>query len=162
MTIRRYFVGSDSRLVGECLTLHPKNPEKLEIIHHETLENPQEWVKVGESLIFSPIMSEVTIATLSAQIQKRLDDFAKTRRYDNVTSGTKYDDLTDAEISSMPSELQAIVTRYRAESRYLKLVTAQTWAKGEVLMSEVLAGTRPTPSSISDIESELPTLSWPV
>lgn len=102
------------------------------------------------------------IASLSVQIQKRLDDFAKTRRYDNVTSGSKYDDLTDAEIAVMPSELQAIVTRYRAESRYLKLITAQTWAKGEILTAEVLTGQRPIPSSIEDFVGDLPSLSWPV
>jgi hypothetical protein len=106
--------------------------------------------------------SDEIIAGLSAQIQKRLDDFAKTRRYDNVGSGPKYDDLTDAEIASLPDVLQAIVTRYRAETRYLKVKTAETWAKGEILTAEVLSGERPVPSSIADIEVDLPTLEWPV
>ncbi|MFT3964111.1 hypothetical protein [Propionivibrio sp.] len=106
--------------------------------------------------------SDEIIAGLSAQIQKRLDNFAKTRRYDNVGSGPKYDDLTDAEIASLPDVLQAIVTRYRAETRYLKVKTAETWAKGEILTAEVLSGERPVPSSIADIEADLPALAWPV
>lgn len=165
--IKRYFVGPAGRVIGECLVAIPANPDALEIIEHEDLENPTDWVKSGGGLAFSPEpvptpTNDEIITALSAQIQKRLDDFAKTRRYDNVTSGTKYDDLTDTEIAAVPAELQAIITRYRAESRYLKVVTAQTWAKGELLTAEVLSGMRPVPASIADIEADLPTLAWPV
>ncbi len=140
----------------------PENPPQ-----NNTYGVPDEvkigWEKRSDGT-FAPHVptSDEIIVSLSSQIQKRLDDFAKTRRYDNVASGPKYDDLTDTEIASLPADIQVIVTRYRAETRYLKLKTAETWAKSEILTAEVLSGERPVPSSILDIEADLPALAWPV
>lgn len=108
-----------------------------------------------------PPSQAVIIADLSAAIQKRLDDFAKTRIYDNVTSMSKYTQLTDAEIESLPAEDRVTVYRYRAECRHHTLKVAQTWAVSERIMAEVLAGTRPAPNSIDDFAAELPVLAWP-
>lgn len=105
--------------------------------------------------------SEQTIAALSAQIQKRLDDFAAMRKYDNVISLAKYSSLTDEEIASLPANDQAAATRYRAECRHLLLKVAQTWAVGERILGEVLNNQRPVPGSIADFAAELPTLDWP-
>lgn len=106
--------------------------------------------------------SEQTIAALSAQIQKRLDDFAATRKYDNVISLAKYSSLTDQEIASLPANDQAAATRYRAECRHLLLKVAQTWAVSERILGEVTSNQRPVPASIADFEAELPVLAWPV
>lgn len=105
---------------------------------------------------------------LSNQIQKRLDDFAATRRYTNVDSLEKYKSLTDAQIATLPAELQTIVFRYRAECEYLVLKTAETWAVSELIETKVVSGNWPTngagqqPSDIADFEAELPGLDWPV
>ena len=87
------------------------------------------------------------ITALTTQIQKRLDDFAKTRNYDGILSACTYATST--------------VPKFAAEGQYCVQVRDATWAAGYALMDEVLAGTRPVPSSIADIESDLPVLAWP-
>jgi len=114
------------------------------------------------------IATEQRVARLSNQIQKRLDDFAATRRYTNVDSLEKYKSLTDAQIATLPADLQNIVFRYRAECEYLVLKTAETWAVSELIEARTLAGNWPTngagqiPADIADFEAELPALAWPV
>ena len=109
-----------------------------------------------------PPTAEQLQAQFTAAIQKRLDDFAKTRSYDNVGSLSKYANLTDAEINSLPEQDRPSTFRYRAECRHLLLKTAQTWATSERILAEVQAGTRAMPTSIADIEADLPVLAWPV
>lgn len=109
------------------------------------------WVK-QENGSFAPAVPptptpEQIIASLTAQIQKRLDDFAKTRNYDGILSACTYATST--------------VPKFAAEGQYCVQARDATWAAGYALMDEVLAGTRPVPTSISDIESELPELVWP-
>lgn len=108
-----------------------------------------------------PPTPEQIAAAMSAAAQSRLDAFAATRRYDNVNSAGKYLALSDDEIAAMPVDAQPIVTRYRAECRYLVAATAQTWAAMERIQGEVEAGTRAIPASFAEIEPELPALEWP-
>lgn len=108
-----------------------------------------------------PPTPEQVIAKYTALIQKRLDDFAKTRGYDGVDSIGKYKDLTDAAIAVMPVDLQPMVTRYRDECKYLEAANSITWAKSELIMLEVKAGKRPVPTW-GEMEAELPLLEWPV
>lgn len=100
-------------------------------------------------------------AAMTWAIQKRLDEFALTKGYDDVNSLAKYANLTDAEIASLPVADRAAVTRYRTQCRYLQLKVAQTWAAAEAILGEVQAGTRPMPAGIADIQAELPALTWP-
>jgi hypothetical protein len=109
------------------------------------------WVKQTDGT-FAPAVPpsptpEQIIASLTAQIQKRLDDFAKTRNYDGILSACTYATST--------------VPKFATEGQYCVQARDATWATGYALMDEVLAGTRPVPSSIADIESELPALAWP-
>lgn len=108
-----------------------------------------------------PPSFEQMVAKMSAAIQKRLDDFAATRLYDNAASMAKYVNLSDSEIASLPTEDQPAVKRYRSECRYLLLKVAQTWATAERILNEVRANNRPEPQSIDDIEDDLPALAWP-
>ena len=110
------------------------------------------WVKQTDGT-FAPAVPpsptpEQIIASLTAQIQKRLDDFAKTRNYDGILSACTYATST--------------VPKFATEGQYCVQARDATWAAGYALMDEVLAGTRPVPTSISDIESELPELVWPI
>ena len=121
-----------------------------------------EFGEIAEYVEPGPVAQEQLIESFSAGIQKRLDNFAKTRRYTNGDSLSKYATLTDAEIAGLPTEEdRTIVTRYRTECRYLLLKIAQTWAVGEQIMAAVQAGQRRMPSSIADIEADLPALVWP-
>jgi len=84
---------------------------------------------------------------ITAQVQKRLDDFAKTRDYDGILSATTYASSTNP--------------KFAAEAAYCLSARDATWTKMYELLDEVLEGTRPLPLSIADIETELPTLEWP-
>ena len=128
----------------------PENPPML-----DTYGVPDEvqvgWQRLADGTfveyIAPPPSNEQIIASLTAQIQKRLDDFAKTRNYDGILSACTYATST--------------VPKFSTEGQYCVQARDATWAAGYVLMDEILAGTRPVPSSISDIESELPELAWP-
>lgn len=126
---------------------------------HEFIEFGERWSP--------PLTGQQRSALLSDLITQRLNAFAATRRYDSVDSMAKYKDLSDAEIESLPAARRPIVYRYRAEVRYLLLKTAETWAAAELIEARALAGNWPTngagqvPSSIEDIQADLPTLAWP-
>lgn len=148
----RYFVSPDGRIAGEVLVETPANPDGLQIIESEGIQGDwADYLWNGSSVVHSPIPPTTTqeqiIASLTAQIQKRLDDFAKTRNYDGILSACTY--ATD------PNPI------FAAEGQYCVNKRSETWAIGYTLMAEVLSGQRPVPTSISDIESELPALTWP-
>jgi len=89
------------------------------------------------------VQAEIVQAT-----QKRLDDFARTRNYDGILSACTY------ATSSVP--------KFSAEGQYCVGARDATWAKLYSIMGEVQAGQRPMPAGFADIESELPSLTWPV
>lgn len=88
------------------------------------------------------IKAEIVEAT-----QKRLDDFARTRNYDNIMSACTY--ATSA------------VPKFAAEGQYCVNARDNTWAALYAILAEVEAGTRPMPSGYTDIEPLLPVLEWP-
>lgn len=92
-------------------------------------------------------VANALIARLTAAIQKRLDDFAKTRGYDGIMSACTYATST--------------IDKFRAEGQYCVDARDQTWGKAYVILDEVTSGTRPPPGSIADIEADLPLLEWP-
>lgn len=79
--------------------------------------------------------------------QQRLDDFARTRNYDNIMSACTYATST--------------VPRFAAEGQYCVTARDNTWATLYQILDEVKAGTRPMPSGYADIEPLLPVLEWP-
>lgn len=100
--------------------------------------------------------------SIVADTQKRLDDFARTRGYDDVNSASKYKDISDADIASLPKAEQSLVAKFKVESQYLALMTARTWASLYLILDEVQTGVGPVPSGFADIEALLPQLRWPI
>lgn len=100
-------------------------------------------------------------ASIVTAVQSRLDTFANTRGYSSTDSLSKYQNLSDAEIATLPATDQPKVTQFRAECRYLALKIAQTWAVLYAGLDEVKAGTRAMPTSYADVEPLLPALVWP-
>lgn len=92
-----------------------------------------------------PTVAEI-IATYTAAIQKRLDDFARTRNYDGILSAATY--ATSA------------VAKFRAEGQYAVEARDATWAKGYEILAAVEAGQRSAPT-FEQLAAELPALSWP-
>ena len=94
-----------------------------------------------------PPSLEALQAQFTAAIQDRLDDFARTRNYDGILSACTYATST--------------VPKFAAEGQRAVELRDQTWAAAYGLLDEVLAGTRPMPSDLADIEADLPALEWP-
>lgn len=147
---------------GHTFSLPPEIPEGF----HAVMRGG--WVLVeGEAPVFPkpPSPEEIAnqlIKSVTDLTQKRLDDFASTRNYDNTDSIAKYKDITDEEIAAMPEEERSLVLKFRTECRYLASLTARTWARLYIIMGEVQDGIRPMPSGYSEIEPELPPLTWPI
>lgn len=114
----------------------------------------------------------VSIQNLQTSIvnatQSRLDTFGLTRGYSSTDSISKYQNISDAEIAALPASDQPLVTKFRAECRYLAVKIAQTWAVLYLGLAEMQAGNWPTqgagqtPTGFADVESALPALVWPV
>lgn len=81
-----------------------------------------------------------------AYIQKRLDDFAKTRNYDNILSATTY--ATDTN------------QKFASEGQYCVMKRGETWAKAYEIMDSVMSGEREMPTN-DQLDAELPQLEWP-
>ncbi len=87
-----------------------------------------------------------TLVIYTAEIQRRLDEFARTRNYDGILSATTY--VTDPN------------PKFSAEAQYCVTKRGETWAKGYEIMNDVLSGNRPLPT-FEELADELPVLEWP-
>lgn len=108
----------------------------------------QEWLNAGN--VPEPADAETidqVQARITQQVQQRLDNFAKTRNYDNCLSACSYVASTNA--------------KFKNEATYCIELRDQTWLKCVEILNDALAGNRPMPDDISDFESELPALVWP-
>lgn len=79
--------------------------------------------------------------------QQQQDAFARARGYDDIKSATGYAGCD--------------VPKFDTEGVYCKNIRAQRWDALYVIMDQVIAGTRPMPSTHSEIDSELPSMVWP-
>lgn len=112
-------------------------------IMHSVDEQIAEAVAADKASKESAIKASVEQAT-----QQRLDDFAKTRNYDNILSAATY--------------ANSAVPKFRAEGQYAVEARDATWVKLLQILSDVESGNRPVPQDYTDIEAELPPLIWPV
>lgn len=94
----------------------------------------------------APTLDELR-ARFTLAIQARLDAWARTRNYDGILSACTY------ATSSVP--------QFAAEGTRAVLLRDQTWAVAYDILAAVLAGTRPMPMDLADIEGDLPALEWP-
>lgn len=80
--------------------------------------------------------------------QKRLDDFAQARGYDGILSASTY--------------VASQIPRFAQDGRIAVQLRDLTWAKLYELMGDVESGKRSMPANYSEIEVDLPVLSWEV
>jgi hypothetical protein len=106
------------------------------------------WVWNGASFAPAPIPPEQIQDEIVTATQKRLDDFAKTRNYFGILSACTYATSTNA--------------TFAAEAQYCVEKRDQTWSTIYQIEADVKAGTRPMPTGYAEIESELPSLAWPI
>lgn len=106
-----------------------------------------DWTASGNvAKMEMPTVAE-TITAYTAAIQKRLDDFARTRSYDGILSAATYATST--------------VPKLAAEGQYAVEARDATWAKGYEILAAVEAGQRTAPA-LDELAAELPALAWPV
>lgn len=101
----------------------------------------------------SPILSdppkptlEQVIYAFAAAVQRRLDEFSKTRNYDGILSASTY--------------AYSTVPKFACEGRYAVEARDATWAKCCEILAAVEDGSRPIPE-LDELFSELPELAWP-
>lgn len=145
---------------------HDKSTQKLEVCEPYYEEPWVYTVKVvnkteDELLDEQKSNRELLQKNIIEKVQIRLDTFAQSRGYDNTNSIAKYKDISDEEISMLPTEEQFLVQKFRTECRYLAVATARTWAKLYLILAEVQSGNRVV-YGYSDIENDLPELIWPI
>lgn len=106
-----------------------------------------QWCEAGNApLPADPPPVETIIAAVTAAVQQRLDDFARTHNYDGILSACTYATST--------------VPKFAAEGQYAVEARDQTWATCYQIMGEVMQGLRPMPS-LDQVMGELPDLEWP-
>ena len=108
----------------------------------------QEWLNAGNAP--QPVDAETVEqvqARITQQVQERLDNFARTRNYDNCLSACSYAASTN--------------DKFKNEALYCIESRDQTWLKCAEILNDALAGNRPMPGDISDFANELPALVWP-
>ena len=93
-----------------------------------------------------PPTTEELIRRYTARVQRRLDDFARTKTYDSMLSACTYATSTDSV--------------FAAEGQYCVSARDATWKAANVILNAVLTGERPVPAW-EEIEAELPELAWP-
>lgn len=93
-----------------------------------------------------PPTAEQLQRNFAAAIQQRLDAFAQTRNYDNILSACTYATST--------------VAKFKTEGQACVNLRDATWAAAYDILAKVQAGKRPMPTSIADIEAELPAAAW--
>lgn len=108
----------------------------------------QQWSVVPMTDEEKAAAARAVLNDIVTNTQKRLDDFARTRNYDNILSACTYATST--------------VPKFAAEGQYCVNARDSTWATLYQVLAEVQAGTRPMPSGYADIEPLLPPLEWPI
>lgn len=124
-------------LPNGCTILQSRHPQTNELVSESNYLQVVRAV-VGDSQIQAGIV---------AAVQRRLDDFARTRNYDSMLSLCTY--ASSANV------------RFSREGQYGVQARDSTWARLYEVMDEVQTGARTMPITIDDIEQELPVLEWP-
>lgn len=112
----------------------------------------QQWVTIelgnDEKAAAAAEYQRNLVAGITAAIQDRLDDFAKTRGYDGILSACTY--------ATSPTP------KFATEGQYCIAQRDATWAAAYAILADVEAQNRPAPAGYAAIEAELPALVWPV
>lgn len=127
------------------------DPAKQRVVEGTPEKVSGQWTQVWNVVALTAEETSQNLQDLQRSIvsltQRRLDDFARTRGYDNILSLCTYATST--------------VSKFAVEGQRGVEARDATWVKLTRILDEVLAGKRQMPAGYSDIEPELPPLSWP-
>lgn len=121
--------------------------QKLDNVRYkiEDADITEEWDIVDIPNIL-PTVDEIE-KMLVEETQHRLDEFARTKKYDNILSACSYSTDTN--------------DKFRTEGSYCVKIRSETWSKLHQIISDIRSNTRSMPLRFIDIEKELPLLEWP-
>lgn len=130
----------------------PKAQWNQKVVESDPVKINGQWRQNWQMVDMTESEMEEAVARIQAdfsdKVQRRLDDFARTRNYDGILSACSYATDTTSE-------------KFRSEGEYSVYVRSLTWSKMYEIVEEVLSGSRPMPESFADIEADLPVLEWP-
>lgn len=107
------------------------------------------WLKEGNTPDPAPGLSIADFKEAAeAAVQKRLDDFAKTRGYASIVSACTYATSKN--------------DQRRAEGQYCVDARDESWDICYAFEADVGKGLRPMPSDVAEVLAALPPLKWPV
>ncbi len=93
-----------------------------------------------------PELLEAVVILTKEKVQRKLDEFAQTRGYDDMKSVCTYVD------SQIP--------QYQLEAQRAIYIRDLTWSNLYMYLNGILSGATPLPSSCTDIEAVLPAMTW--
>lgn len=93
-----------------------------------------------------PTIAEIE-KMLIANTKERLDRFAQSKGYDDITSACSY---------AMDNNI-----RFKNEGSYCVKIRSETWTKLFQIMDDIRSEKRVMPNSFTEVEFELPLLIWP-
>lgn len=99
--------------------------------------------------LFTDIPSDTiqrVITLIKQYVQEKLDTFAKTREYDNISSAASYSTSNDI--------------RYKSEGERAVLLRDNTWNAFYTYLAEVQTGISEIPKSTKEIDDRIPILTW--
>jgi hypothetical protein len=102
------------------------------------------WVKTWE---IKPVDAATAVDNITAAVQRRLDEFARSRYYDGILSACTY--ATSA------------VPQFKSDGQCAVNLRDATWSILYQLMTDVQAGVKTMPSTFAEVEQVLPPLVWP-
>lgn len=111
------------------------------VVQRHALEHP---ALVSDEAAYAPTQAEI-ISRFTCLIQRRLDDFARTKTYDGMLSLCSYATSSDPV--------------FAAEGQYGVRARDATWRKANDILAAALAGG--TEPDWDAVEAQLPPLAWP-
>lgn len=108
-----------------------------------TIVNGNPFIDISQ---VPPDLLTATVDLVKIRTQSLLDNFAKTRDYDDIKSVCSYKDST--------------VEKFRLEAVRAIYLRDTTWESLNNYLNNVISGNASVPLGWNDIVSNLPTLSW--
>ena len=139
------FITLDGRTYEAMASQNPQDvgiPNKPATLSDKATFDKEKW----EWLEYQPTPEEIE-KQFSDALQKYMDDFAKTRKYEDIGSACSY------AVSQTP--------QLKMEGMYCVVQRDAIWIKSYEILTDVLAGKRPMPTR-EEVMAEMPVLEWPV
>lgn len=118
----------------------------LAIIYPQTIAGDnQEIEAIDISTVDEKLINRI-VELVRQHVQKLLDAFAQQRGYDGIVSAVSY---ANSSVQQFANEGQRALQK-----------RDEAWTNMYAYIAEVKAGSKPVPKSVSEIEAELPALTW--